>query len=257
VRYFYLPICLIAASAFAQNQPAWVAKSNRNAQLLIDITVKYSPEEATYYGIKTLDEQVGSLTDRRKQIQADFRKVKAELESRLAKERDPLVQQDLQILIASADRDIRSSDATSKTFLPYADVTGLVFDGIKRLLDDQIAPERRPAALVRVKKYAGMAQGYIPVVTQAEQRFRDALKTPGLLGPSKIEVEKNLENTSAFVNGVGLLFEKYKIPGYQPAFAKPRRSAISGFFDPGSEPENPSSGSPVPGPLTDIIPAGD
>jgi uncharacterized protein (DUF885 family) len=153
-------------------------------------------------------------------MQADLRKAKVELESRLAKEHDPLVKQDLQILIASADRDIRLSDARDKIFLPYNDVPGLVYFGVKSLLDDQISPERRPAALIRIRKYAGMEPGYIPIVTQAEQRFRDRLKTPDLLGPSKLQVEKDLENTNAFVNGISLLLEKYKIEGYQPAFAQ-------------------------------------
>ena len=46
------------------------------------------------------------------------------------------------------------------------------------------------------------------------------MKTPGLLGPSKLEVEKNLENTQAYITGIGLLLEKYKLAGYQDAFAK-------------------------------------
>ncbi len=222
---------LIAATALAQSPPAWVATSNRNAQLLLDINSRYAPEDATSNGVKTLDNQISSLAlDQHTRIQADLRKAKAELESRLAKEKDPLVKQDLQILITSADQDLRESEARYKTFLPYTDVTGLVFYGIKGLLDDQIVPERRPAALTRLRKYAGMEPGYVPIVTQAEQRFRDGLKTPGLLGPAKLEVQKNLENTKQYVDGIALLFDKYKIEGYQPVFAK-LKEQLTGYDD--------------------------
>jgi hypothetical protein len=69
---------------------------------------------------------------------------------------------------------------------------------VKSLLDDQIAAERRPAALVRMKKYAGMTPVFTPIVEQAQELLCEKLKSPGLLGPSKAEVEKNLDNSSAY-----------------------------------------------------------
>jgi hypothetical protein len=221
MRAVVLFIWFSAVTAFSQSPPAWVAKSNLSAQLLIDINSRYSPEDATSGGVKTLDSQISVFApDRQARLSADLRKAKRELESRLALEKDALVRQDLQILIASADRDIRLNEANFKTFLPYADVPGLVYFGVKSLLDDQIAPERRPSVLSRMRKYTGMEPGFVPTVAQAERRFRDRLKTPGLLGPSKLRVEKDLENTSAYINGIGLLLEKYKIQGYAPVFAK-------------------------------------
>jgi hypothetical protein len=231
MRSILLSAFLFAASALAQAPPAWVAKSNLNTQLLIDIDAKYEPEGASAEGLKGFDDQIFSLApDVRERRRADLRKAKQELERRLTAEQDPLVKQDLEILIASADRDTRESEANQKNFLPYADLTGGVFYGIKTLLDDQVAPERRPAVLVRMKKYAGMTPGFTPVVDQAEQRFREQLKTPGLLGPSKLEVQKNLENTNAYVNGIGLLLEKYKIQGYEPVFAK-LKTQLAGYDD--------------------------
>ncbi|MES1261514.1 MAG: DUF885 domain-containing protein, partial [Acidobacteriota bacterium] len=94
--------------------------------------------------------------------------------------------------------------------------------GEKSLLDDQVKPERRPAAVVRLRKYTGLEPGFIPITVQAERRFREKANTPGLLGPSKEEVEKDLQNTATFVNGIGLLLEKYKLQGYQEALAKLR-----------------------------------
>jgi uncharacterized protein (DUF885 family) len=135
-------------------------------------------------------------------------------------EQDPLVRQDLQILIDDADRSIRLSEAGERVFLSYFNPTAQMYAGISGLLQEQVAPERRPAALVRLRKYTGLEPGYTPLTELAEQRFRERLNQPGLLGPSKAQVEKDLANSEAFVTGIGLLLEQYKLPGSQDAFAK-------------------------------------
>jgi len=226
MRFISLALLLTinaAVSADAQTPRAWVTKSNENAHLLIDVETRYSPEEAASRGVKGQDENISTFAAGQPARQrADFAKVRDELKRRLTTETDPLVRQDLEILIAAASRDIRTSEAYEKSFLPYEDIPSDIFYGIKSLLDDQVAAARRPAALARLKKYTGITPGFTPVVTQAEQRFREKLTTPGLLGPSKEEVEKNLGNTSTYITGIGLLLEKYKIAGYQPAYAKLR-----------------------------------
>ena len=212
---------LLTVPLLAQNPPAWVAKSNQNAQLVIDVEARYSPEGAASDGVAGLDDKVTILwPDLSDRVMRDNAAARKELAARLAVEKDPLVHQDLQILIGAVDREMRSAEASGRRLLPYDKVAGTVFYGIKSLLDDQVAPERRAAALIRLRKYTGMESGYTPMTLMAEQRFRDKLKTPGLAGPSKAAVEKDLENTSAYINGIALLLEKYKIPGYQEAFNK-------------------------------------
>jgi hypothetical protein len=221
MRFFSLLALLIAAAALAQTPPAWVEKSNQNAQLLIALMARYAPEDASAEGVPGLDEQVSTAAvDEPERFRKDLASARDELAKRLAAEKDPLVRQDLEILIAQADRDIRRSEARERNLLPYDDVAGTIFYGIKTLLDDQVTPDRRPAAVVRLRKYTGLVAGYEPLTLQSEKTFREKLKTPGLLGPAKAELQKNLENTSAYVNGIGLLLEKYKMPGYQEAFAK-------------------------------------
>ena len=221
MRFLFLLILLAAASVWAQSPPAWVEKSNQNAQLLIAIMARYEPEGAAAEGVTGLDEQVSSSApDEPERFRKDLTSARQQLEQRLDAEKDPLVRQDLEILIAQANRDIRASEARERILLPYDDVAGTIFYGIKSLLDDQIAADRRPASVVRLRKYTGLEPGYEPLTVQTEKRFREKLKTPGLLGPSKVELEKNLENTSAYLTGIGLLLEKYKMAGYQDAFSK-------------------------------------
>ena len=220
MRLSFLLFLFVAASVWAQ-PPAWVQKSNQNAQLLIAIMARYSPESAAAEGVPGLDEQVSSSkVDEPERYRKDLQSARDELQKRLAAENDPLVKQDLEILIAEANRDIRSSEATERNLLPYDDVAGGIFYGVKSLLDDQIAADRRPASVVRLRKYTGLESGFEPLTVQAEKRYREKLKTPGLLGPAKLQVEKNLENTQAYITGIGLLLEKYKLAGYQDAFTK-------------------------------------
>jgi hypothetical protein len=218
----FLPI-LFAITVSAQTQPAWVARSNQNAQILIDIEAKYSPEDAGEDGVQGLDDQITVLSaDRHDKVQADLTKARQQLQGKLATETDPLVKQDLEILIQAAERDLRNNDAVYKTFLPYTNAGVTIFSGIKGLLDDQIAANRRPAAVIRLRKYTGLASGFTPMTTLAETRFRERLKTPGLLGPAKEQVEKDLNDTETYVNGIGLLLEKYNQKGYSEALAKLR-----------------------------------
>ncbi len=227
MRFSLLLFLFVAASVWGQ-PPAWVAKSNQNAQLLIAIMARYSPEDAATNGVRGLDEQVSTFSpEEPSRFRRDTAVARIELQKRLAAEKDPLVRQDLEILIAQADRDIKASEAQELNLLPYADVAGTIFFGVKSLLDDQIAPDRRPAALIRLLKYTGLQQGYEPLTLQAEARFREKLNTPGILGPPKAKVEKNLEDTQAYVTGIGLLLEKYKIRNYQDAFAKLKEQLAS------------------------------
>ena len=83
-----------------------------------------------------------------------------------------------------------------------------------------MAEARRPAALVRLRKYAGLSLATHPSRCKPRKRFGAKLKTPGLLGPSKAEVEKDLAKTAAYVTGIGLLLEKYNLKDPQQAFAK-------------------------------------
>lgn len=203
-------------------------KSNENAQLLVAIEARYSPEQAAALGAPGLDDQISTLSpEEPERFRRDTAVARIELQKRLAAETDPRVRQDLEILIAQADRDIRTSEATERNLLPYQDVAGGIFFGMQSLLDDQIAADRHPAALIRLRKYTGMEPGYEPATIQAEARFREKLKVPGLVGPAKVEVEKNLENTNAYVNGIGLLLEKYKLRDYQDAFAKLKEQLAS------------------------------
>lgn len=206
---------------FAQAEQPWVSKSNQNAQILLAILARYSPESAGHLGVSGLDEQISVPTaDQPERIRHDLANAATTLQARLAAEDDPSVKQDLNILINTARRRIHASEAYEHHLLPYESVARLIFFGVHSLLDDQVSPERRPAAVVRLRRYAGLEHGYTPITVLAEHRFREKLNTPGLLGPAKAEVEQDLATMDQYITGIGSLFEKFKMANYQDAYAK-------------------------------------
>lgn len=222
-----MPVLLLLGTSFAEEAKpvhpvqSWVEKSNQNAKLLLDITAKYNPESAQQSGMEGLDGQIMDLKPkRRERFAADMKAAKAELEARLAKEKDPLVRQDLEIMIHSAGDTLRGIELDEKYEIPYFNINRSLFYGVRTLLDDQISPERRKAALIRLRRYAGMEEGYTPITKLAEDRIHERINLPGRIGPYKGEVENDLAQADFFVAGIGNLFKKYNIAGYEEPYAK-------------------------------------
>ncbi|MBC7926764.1 MAG: DUF885 domain-containing protein [Bryobacteraceae bacterium] len=218
-RYIFPVLVLLSSSLFAQ--PAWVAKSNEHAKVALQTLAKLSPEGAAQMGLEGYDEGISDLSSGvlERTLQAN-RDALAELEKRRKAEADPLVKQDLDIMITATRDAIRTAELNQKYRIPYINVAQVVFGGLNALLDDQVKENRRPAALTRLKKYAGLEKGYKPIAVLAEERTRERLKTSGLIGPPRDQVEKDLKNASFFLNGIGQSFAKYKIAGYEEALAK-------------------------------------
>jgi hypothetical protein len=198
----------------------WIKRSNEYAQILLKVQAKYAPEFAARQGVEGLDDQVTQLpSNRREQAKAEIRAGVEQLQKALATEKDPLVRQDLEIMIQAGQRNVRGQEMAEKYDMPYINLPQLVFSGIRALLDDQVPESRRAAALVRLRKYAGMEPGYQPITEQAKARTVEWAR-PGQLGPAKVEVETNLARAGFFISGIEQLFQKYKIEGYQEPYAK-------------------------------------
>ncbi|HYS08736.1 MAG TPA: DUF885 domain-containing protein [Myxococcales bacterium] len=214
--------CSHAAPAPAPSAPAsaaqapsagWIARSNQNAQLLLDVQAKFAPELAARTGVAGIDDRITDFNPgrRERQRQAIGQAVSV-LEERQKAEQDPNVGEDLAILIDAGKRQIRGSELQESLQVSYTNLPRMIFTSVRALLEPQIAAGRRPAALVRVRKYAGIEQGYKPVVELAQAETREGLRK-GLLPPSRIEVENDLQTGQFLIDGIDKLFTEYKIEG--------------------------------------------
>jgi Bacterial protein of unknown function (DUF885) len=221
---------LTVVSAARADQPAketarpvadWVKKSNEHTKLMIDLLAKLAPEQAAQFGVEGYDDQISDLSPGFVQRQLEStRKVHAELVRRLAAEGDPRVKQDLEILVKAASDIIKETELEDRLRVPDLGLDQLIFASFRGLLDDQVSPARRPAALVRLRKYTGLEPGTKPFTELAIAYVREKLAQPNLFPPVKAKLQKDMAQASFFVDGVGKLFEKFKLDGYQPAYEK-------------------------------------
>ncbi|OOG37486.1 DUF885 domain-containing protein [Rhodanobacter sp. C05] len=216
----YLAIAMATALAAAGSvhaqtattPPAWVARSNADAQVLLDTLARFSPEFASQIGVPGYDDKVADLKpgiDARSR--AALVDAKSKLESMLATEKDANVQQDLHIMIDATSQQIEGIDLNAKYLLPFQDVGQLIFGGEFALLKDGIDAKRHPSALGRLQCYIGKAPGCTPITQLAEAQTTERLGNKALLGPYKGQVDQQLENTSHYVDGIRQLFAKYKL----------------------------------------------
>ena len=211
---------MTAGAPLAQDPRAWIAVSNRHAQVLLDVLARFAPESAGQFGVTGLDEAVSNLsTENRDKGRAATAAALATLQAARKTEQDPLVRQDLDILIKSAQTNLRGGQLFQERMVPYTDVTALVFGGLRSLLDAQVAAERRPAAVVRLRKYAGLVDGYEAVTAQAMRVTRARLADAKLLPPAKSQVERDLANGPIILQGLEKLFELYKLEGWREPYA--------------------------------------
>jgi hypothetical protein len=200
--------------------PAWVQDSNKAAQPLLETMARFSPEDAGQLGVDGYDDKVVDLQPQVYQRSQDaLQKVIDGLKAQLPQAADPSLKQDLQIMIDAAQRQFDSSKLQNDLMLPYFAVAGIAFNGIHGLLDPRIPKARQAAALVRLRLYAGLEPGSSPLTELARARTVEHFSDKGLTGPYKAEVEQDLADAPRLVSGIGDLFKKSGITGYEEPLA--------------------------------------
>ena len=142
-------------------EKGWVAISNHYADMLIQVSFKFHPEQASAQGLSQFDDKVSQPTlanegAERREIASVLEKLKAASEEKQQQD----VAEDLQIMIRRVNLNSRREDFQLAHEVPYINASQVVFSGLRILLDDQTPNERRPAAVVRIREYAGLEPGY-------------------------------------------------------------------------------------------------
>ncbi len=212
--FFVLCGCKHSPAAAPPAQ-SWIDRSNLNAQVLLDVQARFFPEGGARLGIAGIDDRIIDLTPGHHEREREaLQKALAQLEQWRSVEQDPLVAQDLDILVEAGRRQVRETELNDRLLVPFRNVPRMIFGSIRALLDPQIDPKRRPAALVRVLKYAGLEPGTTPIVQLCENETRVGLNK-GLLPPSRLDVENDLDTAQPLIDGIEKLFKEFHIPDYE------------------------------------------
>ncbi len=217
-----LAVCVLASLAFSQTPPTaptWIDASNRYTNMLLAVQMKHNPEYGSSEGLSEFDTKVSQPTlanedQERLETQAVLDKFKAAARQKQQEE----VAQDLQLLISSIELGFRWQDFQRAHEVPFSNPSNTVFGGLRTLLDDQTPAGRRPAALTRLRAYAGLEPGYKPLAEIVKQRAIEQMGKPGVVYPSRNQIETELGRDSDYWEGIASLFTKYNLTGWQDAF---------------------------------------
>jgi hypothetical protein len=213
--FFVLP-------AFAQPPAAhhnWIATSNGYTNQLVMIEMKHSPESGSRQGLSEYDTKISqpTLADEDQERQ-ETEAVLAKLKRAVGQQTEQEVAQDLQIVIRRVELNFKDEDFERAHEVPFLNASSMVFSGIRVLLDDQTPAERRPAAVIRLREYAGLDPAYKPITEILKQRAMEQMAKPGIIYPARVEIETELGRNSNYLDGMAALFEKNKLTGWQEPF---------------------------------------
>jgi len=221
VRPWPLLLALVAVPVFAAPVPDWVRESDAMAQPMLQIMAQFAPEGAQRLGVEGVDDKIVDLgPNHSERYRAAMEAAAKDLEAKLPTTRDPKVREDMQILIDYAHRQIEAGKLEDALLLPFYAPARTAFGGIFALLDPRVPKERQAAALVRLRRYAGLEPGSTAITELAKARTIEKLGDKKLLGPYRPEVEQALADSKRLVSGIGDLFKKSGLTGYEPALAK-------------------------------------
>jgi hypothetical protein len=218
----------VASRAAAETAPdtgraekPWVTESNVYTNMLLDVQFEHTPEEGSREGLAKFDRSIArpTLADELAERGA-LEAVLAKLEAAQSTQKDKNVLEDLEIVRKAFNLKFRLEDFGMQHEVPFRNASAAVFQGLRSLLDDQVAAERRPAAVERLRKYSGTEPGYTPITEVLKQRELEQIAKPGVIFPSKVQVETDLGRNSNYVDGIAALFKKYQLNGWEDSYAK-------------------------------------
>jgi hypothetical protein len=214
---------LAVTMTFAQDKPApsWMSASNDFTNMLVKVELKHNPENGSRQGLADYDELVSqpTLADE-DQERKEREEVLAKFRAALPQQKQKAVAQDLEIIIRSVELDFRVEDYKRAHAVPFANASSMVFSGVRMLLDEQTQAARRPSAVVRLKRYAGLDPAYKPITEILKQRINEQMAKPGVVYPPRVELETEMSRNSHYLDGIASLCKEYKVSGWEEPFAK-------------------------------------
>ena len=218
----FLAVAMLCLPVCAQEAPAdWIAASNKYTNLLLAVEMKHTPELGSNEGLSQFDTEVSqpTLADEDQERQ-ETEAVVSTFKGAVGQQKQKEVAQDLQIMIRTVELQFRELDFARAHKVDFLNASQTVFRGLRVLLDEQTPAERRPAAVVRIRKYAGMEPGYKPLADILKQRVMEQMAKPGVVYPARTEIETELGRNPNYMEGIAALLQKYKLTGWQEPYNK-------------------------------------
>lgn len=221
VLLFMEPVMVVLAGTQIQPDRSWIEISNGFTKQLLAVEMKHHPEVGSREGLSEYDSRVSQPTRSDEDVEREeSESVLAKFKVALGQDQQEPVAQDLRIMIRRAELDFKLQDFQRAHKVPFINASGMVYEGIRVLLDDQTPDARRPAAVLRMREYAGLDPNYKPLTEILKQRVQEQMVKLGILYPARVEIETELGRNSNYLDGIVSLCEKYKLEGWSEPYAK-------------------------------------
>jgi len=228
--FLLIIVCVLVGAvqpALAQQDlpnPSWTAVSNEFTNLLLQVEMKHDPVSGSRQGLSEYDELIPqpTLADE-DQERKENEEVVAKLKAALPQQKQKKVAQDIEIVIRKMELQFRLQDFQRAHEVPFLNASSMTFSGVRVLLDEQTPADRRPAAVVRIRKYAGLEPGLRPLTQILEERLTMQMSKPAVIYPSRREMETELARNSNYLDGITALLKQYKLSGWEEPLAKLKR----------------------------------
>jgi hypothetical protein len=199
----------------------WISASNVYTNMLLAVEMKHTPELGSNQGLSQYDTEISqpTLADE-DQERREKEGVLSTLKGAMGQQKQKEVTQDLEIVIRKIELEFREQDFDRAHRVDFLNASERVFSGLRILLDEQTPSERRPAAVIRIRKYAGLEPGCKPLADILKQRIMEQMAKPGVVYPARTEIETELARNSNYIEGIATLLQKYKLTGWQEPYEK-------------------------------------
>jgi len=204
--------------AGAAEDRSWIERSDRHSTMVIETLGPFHPEYASSLGVERFDTAVLDLkAGRVTRYEAAARRVLQRLAALRKAERNPRVRQDLDLLVDAVERQRHTQALEHRLLVPYFDLPRHIFEGLRDLLDARNPESRRRHALLRLRRYAGMETGAVPITALARARLSERFGTAGLLWPYEGAVRQHLGNCDRYSAGIAEQFRARELSDWESA----------------------------------------
>ena len=217
-----LAAVLLTVTAWSQEASTdWIAASNKYTNMLLAVEMKHHPEVGSNQGLSEYDNKVSqpTLADE-DQERLETEAVLSTFKAAMGEQKQKQVAQDLQIVIRRIELQFKEDDFERARRVEFLNASERVFRGLHVLLDEQTPAERRPAAVIRIREYAGLEPGYKPLTEILKQRVMEQMAKPGVVYPARTEIETELARNNNYIEGIATLLQKYKLTGWDEPYGK-------------------------------------
>lgn len=197
------------------------SRSNDFAARLLAIDGAFEPEAISALGLPGQDGAIADFTqDADERAVAAYGDAERMFRAAAAEERNEEVRLDLELLAGAALQKRRRIEVRVKLGIPELEIADVISDGLTSLLDDQVAPDRRAKALVRLRRYAGLEPGTTPLATLAQVRVKQRMQHAPDPFVIRVRVQRYLDSWAPTLSGLGERFAKYGIGGAEEPLAR-------------------------------------